>query len=560
MKKNITVNIFGTLYPIDEDAYELLQRYNENMRRYYSRREGGEEIADDVEHRVAELLSEYRSKGVMAITIEHVKEIIDRIGDPQQMDAEAMGDEAGGGSTPPPFDNQTDGQQGPNGQTPPPPPGYDPAYNAGDNTLSRKVFRDPDDRILGGVLSGLSHYFGISDPLVLRVIFIVLLFISFSVAAIIYLIAWVLIPEAVTPEDRLRMYGKPVTAKTLNEELMRGMKGANEFVNNPNTRDNARGCLSALAKIVLLIIGGFFALILGSILISLLIALIAAVFGLSIAAIFGDLAPINIAGAEIHISQLLESIPTSLTILGIISTLLVIGLPLYGLIRLLVNRSNEHNLSTAVKASLIAIWLLSAGAMIGSFIAIGHKIASEAVKIEQRQNTHNGIYMPRYTWRVLDRMGWTAEQLEGTDRWIEDDGILPNGEMGSFISLEAKNNPNNMHYDLRKTLNLQPGTYKIEGWARADGEGNALYVVSNNNRDTLRVAVPKFEKVNNPTDTTEVVLYSNDGSRDWSHVEGEFVVSKPSTVSYGITNKSAFNTTPWNSHKVSIGEVSIVTK
>ena len=116
MKKNITVNIFGTLYPIDEDAYELLQRYNENMRRYYSRREGGEEIADDVEHRVAELLSEYRSKGVMAITIEHVKEIIDRIGDPQQMDAEAMGDEAGGGSTPPPFDNQTDGQQGPNGR------------------------------------------------------------------------------------------------------------------------------------------------------------------------------------------------------------------------------------------------------------------------------------------------------------------------------------------------------------------------------------------------------------------------------------------------------------
>ena len=51
MKKNISVNIFGTLYPIDEDAYELLQKYNTNMRSYYSRREGGEEIADDVEHR-----------------------------------------------------------------------------------------------------------------------------------------------------------------------------------------------------------------------------------------------------------------------------------------------------------------------------------------------------------------------------------------------------------------------------------------------------------------------------------------------------------------------------
>ena len=86
MKRNISVNIFGVLYHIDEDAYELLQQYNENMRRYYSKREGGEEIADDVEHRVAELLSELQSKGVLAITIDHVKEIIERIGDPQEMD------------------------------------------------------------------------------------------------------------------------------------------------------------------------------------------------------------------------------------------------------------------------------------------------------------------------------------------------------------------------------------------------------------------------------------------------------------------------------------------
>ena len=63
MKKNISVNIFGTLYPIDEDAYDLLLKYNENMRRYYSRMEDGEEIADDIEHRVAELLSELRSAG-----------------------------------------------------------------------------------------------------------------------------------------------------------------------------------------------------------------------------------------------------------------------------------------------------------------------------------------------------------------------------------------------------------------------------------------------------------------------------------------------------------------
>ncbi len=554
MKKNISVNIFGTLYPIDEDAYELLQRYNENMRRYYSRREDGDEIADDVEHRVAELLSEYRSQGVMAITIEHVKEIINRIGDPQQMDSESMGTEADG-STPPPFGQTADDEQAQNDSTPPP---YDGAAQMSpDDTLDRKLFRDPEDRILGGVLSGLSHYFGISEPLVPRVLFVILLFISFSMAALIYLIAWVLIPEAVTPEDRLRMYGKPVTAKSLNEELMRGVNNANQFVTSPQARDNARGCLSILAKIALLCIGGFFAIILGS----LLIALVASAFGLSIAAIFGEFNISNIGpGVDVNISQLLEAVPKTYAIIGIISTLLVVGLPLYGIIRLFTNRNNEHNLPTAVKAGLIILWLVCLGATIYSVTKIAHNVATEVVNMEKKQNTHNGVYLPRNSWSVLDRSGWSVQRLEGNDNWMEDWGIMPDGENGSYVTLKAKDNPNALHYDLRKSIDLQPGTYKIEGWTKADGEGNALYVLSNDDKDTLRVVVPKFEVVNNPTDTTEVVLDSNDGTRQWTHVEGEFVVSQPGTVSYGISNESKFSTTPWNSKRISICDVDIVTK
>lgn len=557
MKKNITVNIFGTLYPIDEDAYELLQRYNENMRRYYSRREGGEEIADDVEHRVAELLSEYRSKGVMAITIEHITEIINRIGDPQQMDNEAMGDAEANGSTPPPFGQQNTNQQEQRGQTPPPPPpGDQPSYMAGDHTLSRKVFRDPEDRILGGVLSGLSHYFGINDPLVLRVIFVLLCFFSLSIAVVVYLIAWVLIPEAVTPEDRLRMYGKPVNARTLNEELMRGMHSANEFVNSPQTRDTARGCFSVLAKVVLLIVGGFFAITLGGI----LIALLAAAFGLSVATVYSEFVPFSIFGVDLNFSQLMQTTPTWLTILGIICTLLVFGLPLYGLIRLIVNHKGEHNMPTAVKAGLVALWLLSFGVMLGTFIKVGSNIGKEVTKLEQKQNTRNGIYLPNYAWNALERWGWTPEQFEGTQQWIEDWGIRPDGEDSNFITLKAKDNPNSMHYDLRKSLHLQPGSYKIEGWMKADGEGNALYVLSNNQKDTLRVAIPVYQKPSNPTDTTEVVVDSNDGSRNWTHVEGDFTVSEPSTVSFGISNKSELNTTPWSSRKISIADVRVVSK
>ena len=63
MKKNITINLFGQLYNIDEDAYELLEKYQKNIRSYFSRREGGEEVADDVEHRVAELFAELKEQG-----------------------------------------------------------------------------------------------------------------------------------------------------------------------------------------------------------------------------------------------------------------------------------------------------------------------------------------------------------------------------------------------------------------------------------------------------------------------------------------------------------------
>ena len=87
MKKNITINLFGSLYAIDEDAYELLNQYQNNMRRYFSRKEGGEEIAEDIERRIAELFDELKASGVEAITIEHVRDIISRIGNPEEMDA-----------------------------------------------------------------------------------------------------------------------------------------------------------------------------------------------------------------------------------------------------------------------------------------------------------------------------------------------------------------------------------------------------------------------------------------------------------------------------------------
>ena len=234
-----------------------------------------------------------------------------------------------------------------------------------------------------------------------------------------------------------------------------------------------------MVKVVLLCICGFFALIL----VGLFIALLAVVFGLSILTIFGDMSLLNVFGIDVTTHQVLNSIPTWLSAVGITSALLVIGLPLYALIRLIVKRDDQH-MNTAVKAGLILVWLLSLGLMLGCMVKVGHTVGTEVVKIDKQKNTHNGIYLPGVAWRLLERCGWSVEKFTGATDWIEGWGILPNGEDGNYISLKVKDNPSTMNYDLRKSIDLQPGNYKIEGWTRADGEGNALYVLTNNDKDT----------------------------------------------------------------------------
>lgn len=240
MKKNITINLFGSLYAIDEDAYELLNQYQNNMRRYFSRKEGGEEIAEDIERRIAELFDELKASGVEAITIEHVRDIISRIGNPEEMDGtetEATADE-------------TDDA---------------PKESERKENVHKKLFRNPDDKMLGGVTSGLACYFGI-DPLWLRLLMILFAWFSLGTSIIIYLILWIIIPEAWTPEDRLRMQDRPVNMENLRDEIIDGARKAGQYASAPKTQKTVRGCLTVLLDIVTAIFKGFLFLVVGGIL------------------------------------------------------------------------------------------------------------------------------------------------------------------------------------------------------------------------------------------------------------------------------------------------------
>jgi phage shock protein PspC (stress-responsive transcriptional regulator) len=189
MKKTLTVNLGGIVFHIDEDAYLLLNQYFENLRKHLSRLEERQEIFNDIELRIAEILQEKLTESKQVITIEDVREVIEIMGQPGQFDAEE-------GQQP----ESTDGSGG---------------------KRSKRFFRDPDEKVIAGVCSGIAAYFHL-DPVWVRLIFVISIFFG-GFGFLLYMIFWIIVPEAETTSDRLEMRGEKINIsnieKSVREEL-----------------------------------------------------------------------------------------------------------------------------------------------------------------------------------------------------------------------------------------------------------------------------------------------------------------------------------------------------
>ncbi|GAB4384271.1 MAG: PspC domain-containing protein [Salibacteraceae bacterium] len=177
MKKTVSVNLGGRVFVLDEDAYASLNNYIESIASVFDGQEGKDEIIGDIELRIGELLSALMDGKRTVATAEDVEEIIRIMGQPEDFADDA-------------FENQH-------------PP----------KTKIKRLFRDPDDKILGGVCSGIGHYLGI-DPVWLRFAFVIAL-VFFGTGVLFYLILWLVIPEAKTTADKLMMRGKPVNVANI---------------------------------------------------------------------------------------------------------------------------------------------------------------------------------------------------------------------------------------------------------------------------------------------------------------------------------------------------------
>ena len=202
MKKTLTANISGTVFHIEEDAYDRLHRYLNTIRSQFTGTDGREEIMADIESRIAELFTERLDGRRQVVSIDDVEHVIGIMGQPEDY---MMGDNAGS------EQRSTGGERSDKG----------PNWTMGEagRRSGKRLFRDPEDKWVGGVLGGVGAYFNI-DPLILRLIYLVFLFLGFGF--ILYLILWIVVPKADSAADMLQMRGEPVTVDNIKRKFEEG--------------------------------------------------------------------------------------------------------------------------------------------------------------------------------------------------------------------------------------------------------------------------------------------------------------------------------------------------
>ena len=180
MNKIIQINLAGQAISIDEVAYDKLKAYLDSIEDQFSGSPGGTEIQEDIEARIAEMYLQKFKTGKSFINMQDVEETIEIMGNPKEMgQAEEESEEE------PSFEQEYTGKQ--------------------HSKSGKKLFRDPEERILGGVCSGLAAYFDLDVSLV-RLIFIASS-VFFGVGILPYVLLWFILPEAETAQDRARMRG-----------------------------------------------------------------------------------------------------------------------------------------------------------------------------------------------------------------------------------------------------------------------------------------------------------------------------------------------------------------
>ena len=472
MKKNITINLCGRLFQIDEDAYELLQNYIESLRASFGKQEGGEEIADDIEERIAELFDELKANGTEAITIDHVKDIITRIGKPEEL----AGDE---------DETQNGEQEGHRYES-----FRTAAQGFRDNirarTAGKRLYRNPNDKMLAGVLSGFATYTD-TDATWWRLGYALLLIgsnfflfpllklfhlggFSFSINLtfiLLYFVLAIAMPTPNTPKQVLEMKGKDVTPQNL----------ADVVIDDNKPVQPRRGFIRTILSVFFKIFAGIFVAIAAicgmALLVSLLLIIISIIVVFTVPTASRLSLPFDIG--YLHLPELINIHPWVVItfIVGLVLTLLI---PLYAITHMLLSKAGKiQPMGIVQRIVCMVIWLAALCSMIPALIWIQQQ---ESERYQAEIGDMHGYYgemMPRADMKFLQRGGWKLVTAENCAHYVYS-GEYYNGDP-DVRYLDTYNENCEAVYTVERKEGVIPGIYRLDCLARAEGPGSSIHAI-----------------------------------------------------------------------------------
>ena len=347
MNKIFNINLGGYPFTIDENAYTKLNRYLDKIEDHFSDSEGCDEIIFDIECRMAELFNE-SLKGQPIVGLKDVNGAIVTMGTPEDFGASSF-DEA----------EETTSRK------------RSKEYNTG-----KKLFRDPDQKIIGGVCSGLAAYFGVEDPLWVRLGAVFFFFIG-GLALPAYILLWIIVPKARTAGDKLSMRGERIDinniARTIEDEFDNITETFSELdkkirsKKKSKVRAGGRFLKSNLARAFGLI--GFLALGLVGVAKTVcrpIISLFLILLGLGI-----SISWISAIVGTMLVSPFVSFLSAGSTFggyAGLMSGLFTIGIPLFGILYILSKKKGNYRLKPNIKSRIWTVWFASLAMFVLSIV------------------------------------------------------------------------------------------------------------------------------------------------------------------------------------------------
>jgi phage shock protein PspC (stress-responsive transcriptional regulator) len=359
MNKTVNINIGGLFFHIDEDAYQKLSRYFDAIKRSLSNSSGKDEIMKDIEMRVAELFTERQKSDKHVINNVDVDQVVAVMGQPEDY---RIDDDA---------------------ETPKSEPFYMPRK-------TKKLYRDKDRGLIGGVCSGLSYYTGI-EAVWIKVIFLFLTLATAGWFLIVYLILWIATPKAITTSEKLEMTGEPVTISNIEKKVREEFENVSDKIKNADY-DKMGNQIKAGAETVGSKLGnaftsvfGAFAKVLGALIVVFSSIVLLVVSIASIVMLFSSSMPDNKIVEFIKTPIGLE---TPIWAQGILF-FFAAGIPLFFLLilglKLLV--TNLKSIGSIAKYSLLAIWIIAIGILISLGISEANQLAYSGKALEKQNMT-----------------------------------------------------------------------------------------------------------------------------------------------------------------------------